>query len=166
MPAEDWVERQIRAAQERGDFHNLPGAGKPIPKRPGGTREWVARKLREENADVTALLPPSLALPKEVADLPVRLAEERSEATVRELVKDLNARIAKAHRDPQVGPPLRIRPARRGGDSRGLARGPLAHAGWFGKDEPVRKCRSLALGSPWFQHYRGAPTILLVSAMR
>lgn len=108
MSAEDWVERQIRAAQERGDFDNLPGTGKPIPKRPGGTMEWVAQKLREENADVTALLPPALALRKEVDELPERLAGERREAAVRAIVKDLNLRIAKAHREPQVGPPLRI----------------------------------------------------------
>jgi len=108
MPVEDWVERQIRMAQERGELDNLPGAGKPIPKGPSGTMEWVARKLRDENADTTALLPVSLALPKEVADLPARLAKERSEQRVRELVADLNARIAKAHREPQVGPPLRI----------------------------------------------------------
>ena len=25
-----WVEQQLRIAQERGDFDNLPGAGKPI----------------------------------------------------------------------------------------------------------------------------------------
>jgi hypothetical protein len=110
MPVEDWVERQIRMAQERGDFDDLPGAGKPLPNRPGGTMEWVARKLREENADTAALLPPSLALPKEIAELPARLAKERSETRVRELVADLNARIAKAHREPQVGPPLRVGP--------------------------------------------------------
>ncbi|MCT2585284.1 DnaJ family domain-containing protein [Actinophytocola gossypii] len=108
MPAEDWVERQIRMAQERGEFDDLPGAGKPIPKRRGGTMEWVARKLREENADTAALLPPSLALPKEVAELPERLAKERSEHRVREIVADLNERIAAAHRAPQVGPPLRV----------------------------------------------------------
>jgi DnaJ homologue, subfamily C, member 28, conserved domain len=28
---ETWVERQIRDAQERGEFENLPGAGKPLP---------------------------------------------------------------------------------------------------------------------------------------
>jgi Domain of unknown function (DUF1992) len=110
MPVEDWVERQIRTAQERGEFDNLPGAGKPIPKRPGGTMEWVAQKLREENVDATALLPLSLALPKEVAELPERLAGERSEATVRSIVADLNERIAKAHREPQAGPPLRVGP--------------------------------------------------------
>ena len=110
MPVEDWVERQIRTAQERGDFDNLPGAGKPIPKRPGGTLEWVAQKLREENVDTTALLPPSLALAKERAELPERLAGERSEAAVREIVADFNARIVKAVREPQAGPPLRVGP--------------------------------------------------------
>jgi len=110
MPAEDWVERQIRQAQERGDFDDLPGAGKPIPKRPGGTLEWVANKLREENIDSTALLPPSLALHKEVENLQERLASERSEQAVRDIVLDLNARIARAHREPPAGPPLRIGP--------------------------------------------------------
>lgn len=108
MPVEDWVERQIRQARERGDLDNLPGAGKPLPRRPGGTMEWIAQKLREENAETTALLPPSLALPKEIDELPARLARERTEGRVREIVADLNARIAKAHREPQVGPPLRV----------------------------------------------------------
>jgi hypothetical protein len=31
MRCEDWIERQIREAQERGAFDDLPGAGKPIP---------------------------------------------------------------------------------------------------------------------------------------
>lgn len=107
---ETWVDRQIRAAEERGDLDNLPGAGKPLPKRPGGTLDWVAQKLRDENVDTTALLPPSLALPKEVHELPERLAKVKTEQRVREIVADLNERIRKAHREPQVGPPLRIGP--------------------------------------------------------
>jgi hypothetical protein len=51
MPVETWVERQIRAAQERGDFDDLPGAGKPLPSRPGGALEWMVQKLRDENLD-------------------------------------------------------------------------------------------------------------------
>jgi len=110
MPVEDWVERQIRTAQERGELDNLPGAGKPLPNRPGGTMEWVAQKLREENHDTSVLLPPSLALPKEVAALPERLQKVRTEREVRRIVADLNDRIAAVHRGPQVGPPLRIGP--------------------------------------------------------
>ncbi len=110
MPVEDWVERQIRTAQERGELDNLPGAGKPLPNRRGGTMEWVAQKLREENHDTSVLLPPSLALPKEVAALPERLKKVNSEREVRAIVEDLNDRITAVHRGPQTGPPLGIGP--------------------------------------------------------
>jgi hypothetical protein len=110
MSAEAWAERQIRMAQERGEMDNLPGAGKPLPKRPDGTMAWVVRKLREENHDTSALLPPSLVLPKEVAALPERLAKVRTEREVRDIVADLNERIVDVHRGPQVGPPLRLGP--------------------------------------------------------
>lgn len=110
MSPEDWVERQIRMAQERGEMDNLPDAGTPLPKRPGGALEWVAQKLREENHDTSVLLPPSLALPKEVAALPARLAKIRTEHEVRDLVADLNKRIVDVHRRPQAGPPLRLGP--------------------------------------------------------
>jgi hypothetical protein len=30
---ESWIEEKIRAAQEQGQFDNLPGAGKPLPDR-------------------------------------------------------------------------------------------------------------------------------------
>lgn len=106
----DWVEFQIRAAQHRGEFDDLPGAGKPIPglDKPHTELDWVAAKLRRENVAIAALLPPSLALAKEVEDLPQRLLAERSEAAVRALVEDLNRRILLAHRRPQEGPPLRV----------------------------------------------------------
>jgi hypothetical protein len=110
MPVEQWVDRQIRMAQERGEMDNLPGAGKPLPNRPGGTMEWVTQKLREENHDTSVLLPPSLRLPKEVAELPARLRKVTTEREVRDIVADLNDRIAAVHRNPQVGPPLRLGP--------------------------------------------------------
>jgi hypothetical protein len=110
MPVGDWVDRQIRAAQERGEFDDLPGAGKPLPKRSGDVLEWVAEKLRAENADTHAVLPPSLALRKELEDLPARLASIRSEAKVREIVADLNRRIKLEILVPREGPPLLVRP--------------------------------------------------------
>lgn len=110
MQPEDWVERQIRQAQARGELDNLPGQGKPLPKRGGDVMDWVAQKLHDENQDVTALLPPSLALPKEVAELPDRLRKVRTEHEVRDIVADLNKRINDVHRRPQVGPPLRLGP--------------------------------------------------------
>jgi len=64
----------------------------------------------EETRGQSALLPPSLALPKEVDALPARLAKVRTEQEVRDIVADLNKRIMDVHRQPQVGPPLRLGP--------------------------------------------------------
>ena len=106
----DWVERQIQDAERRGAFRDLPGAGKPIPgiDRPRGDLDWVADYLRREDVDVAALLPPSLALAKEVEDLPQALRRMRSEREVRDAVTDLNRRIAAARLAPHDGPPMRV----------------------------------------------------------
>ncbi|MDT8911761.1 DUF1992 domain-containing protein [Amycolatopsis sp. PS_44_ISF1] len=107
-----WVDRQIAAAEQRGEFENLPGAGKPLPKPTGrdSATDWVVRRLAEDDLPAIDLLPPSLALPREVQDLPAKLARARTERRVREILEDLNDRIRDAHRRPQVGPPLTVVP--------------------------------------------------------
>ncbi|EMD22517.1 DnaJ family domain-containing protein [Amycolatopsis azurea] len=109
---ESWVDRQISAAAAKGEFDDLPGAGKPLPKNDGKDTAlaWVVNKVRTEGHDVSALLPPSLAIAKELEDLPARLARVRREARVREIVEDLNERIREEHRRPAGGPVLRARP--------------------------------------------------------
>jgi hypothetical protein len=104
---ESWVERQLREARERGSFDGLPGTGKPLPATASDELSWVREKARREDLPVSALLPPALAVAKEVEDLPGRLARERSEARVRALLDDLNRRIDAARRGPQVGPLVR-----------------------------------------------------------
>ena len=105
---ESWVERQIREAIERGEFDNLPGAGKPIPGLTGQDEEnwWVKRFLEREQIPMP--LPTSLALRKEVAELPQTLAVIGEEETVRQIVADLNERIRDSHRRRVDGPPLVI----------------------------------------------------------
>ncbi|UKD51573.1 DUF1992 domain-containing protein [Amycolatopsis sp. FU40] len=107
-----WVDRQIAAAEARGDFEDLPGAGKPLPPPTGrdAATDRMLRSAREGDIDRSAFLPPSLALPREIQDLPGKLAKVRSERKVREIVEDLNDRIRKAHALPQDGPVLRARP--------------------------------------------------------
>jgi Domain of unknown function (DUF1992) len=107
----DWVERQIRTAQADGAFDNLPGAGKPIPgiDRAQHEMDWIAGYLRRENVDVAALLPPALALAKEMEVLPDRLLGLRSESQVRKVIENLNERVGRARLQPQVGPPIRVR---------------------------------------------------------
>ena len=47
---ESWIDYQIREAQERGEFDDLPAAGKPIPDldKPFHEMWWVKDKLRRE----------------------------------------------------------------------------------------------------------------------
>ncbi|GAA1956206.1 DnaJ family domain-containing protein [Amycolatopsis minnesotensis] len=110
MPYESWLDKQVRQAEERGELAGLSGAGKPLAKgRPQTALEWAADLARREGDDTLAMLPPSLALAKEVELLPERAARERSERAVRALVAELNERIVKAYRLPQNGPPMRVR---------------------------------------------------------
>ncbi|MFB9930185.1 DUF1992 domain-containing protein [Amycolatopsis halotolerans] len=107
-----WVDRQIADAEARGDFEDLPGTGKPLPPPTGrdAATDWAIRRAREGDLDRSAFLPPSLAIPREIQDLPGKLAKIRSERKVREIVEDLNDRIRKTHAMPQDGPALRARP--------------------------------------------------------
>ena len=57
-----WVDQQIRRAMARGDFDDLPGAGKPI-RGLGSTHDpdwWVKNLIERER--ITGVLPPALAL--------------------------------------------------------------------------------------------------------
>jgi hypothetical protein len=103
MSSESWVEKQIREAQERGEFDDLPGAGKPLPGMTGHYDEmwWVKEAVRRENLSA---LPPALALRKEAEDLSAGITDARSETAVRDIVADYNARVLDVLRRPQEGP--------------------------------------------------------------
>lgn len=101
MQYESWIDRQIREAQERGEFDNLPGAGQPLHL-DDDPEWWIKAKIARENLE--PLLPTALALRREVEQLPVTLADARTEAEVRERVGDLNARIKESYARPQSGP--------------------------------------------------------------
>src|SRR5574339_584826 len=93
-----WVDLQVRKAMERGEFDNLPGAGKPI-KGLGGTHDpdwWVKNLVERER--ITGVLPPALALRKEDAELDATLDRETTEEGVRRTVADFNRRVVEARR--------------------------------------------------------------------
>jgi hypothetical protein len=100
------VEVAIEQAIRRGDFDDLPGAGKPIPGL-GETSDpdwWIRRKIERER--LTGLGPPALLLRTEYAGLSARLDELRSEADVREHLEDFNRRVIEARRQLLGGPPV------------------------------------------------------------
>lgn len=108
---ESRIDRQIREAQERGDFEDLPGKGKPLSDSGTPLTEdwWLRGYLQRENVGPEAL-PTTLRLQRECEELPARLANESSESRVREIVADLNNRIDAARRGIAEGPPLRVGP--------------------------------------------------------
>jgi hypothetical protein len=100
-----WVDLQVRQAMERGDFDDLPGAGKPIPDL-GATHDpdwWVKRLVEREHITV---LPPALQLRKDDAELEAALDRLGSEREARTFVEDFNARVLRARYTPVDGPPL------------------------------------------------------------
>lgn len=106
MQFENWIDRQIREAMERGAFDNLPGAGQPIEL---DTSEdwWIKAKMRAENLE--AVLPLPLALRREVADIQDAVADCRTEAEVRERCEALNERVRENYRRPDTGPRIIVR---------------------------------------------------------
>jgi len=110
MRPETWVERQIREAQERGDFDDLPGTGKPIPNldRPFTAERWAVDWITREGGDLRGLLPPLLALRRERSELLASLAEIPSEAILRETVADFNRRLLDQYRRPAEGPLIAV----------------------------------------------------------
>lgn len=101
MRTEDWVEAQIRQAQNRGEFDDLAGAGQPLHKLadPHDPDWWVKDFIRREKIETDALLPPSVQLRKEKQALQDKLSVLRTEAEVRDYLQDLNRRILIQIRD-------------------------------------------------------------------
>ena len=106
---ERWIDRQIREATERGEFENLPGAGKPIPDldKPFDEMGWVKRKLQSEGLTYQ---PPSLALRKEAHDALEAASRASSEAEVQQIIENINQRIREANRKGIAGPSIMLVP--------------------------------------------------------
>ena len=101
-----YVDLQIQQAMARGDFDNLPGAGKPI--RGLGTQhdpDWWVKQLVEREK-ITGVLPPALQLRKDDAELDTHLDTLPTAVQVREALEEFNARVLKARYTPVDGPPL------------------------------------------------------------
>ena len=101
-----WVDHQVRHAMQRGDFDDLPGAGKPI-RGLGGTHDpdwWVKGLIEREQ--LSGVAPPAIGLRKEAAELEQRLDRETTEHGVRYVIDDFNQRVVEARRQLMGGPPV------------------------------------------------------------
>jgi hypothetical protein len=104
MDYESAVDKAIREAAERGEFDNLPGAGKPLPMRNTGDPDWWLKELlHREGITGSELLPPAIALRREAESFPESLFDLPDEHAVRRVLDDFNARVAADWRRPDVG---------------------------------------------------------------
>lgn len=102
---ETWVDQTIRQAQRRGDFDNLPGAGKPLPSldNPGDPDWWIRGLIKREKVDLAAALPGPMALRRERETYPESLLHLPDEAAVREVLEDFNDRVIADRKRPHAG---------------------------------------------------------------
>jgi hypothetical protein len=107
---ESWIDKQIRDAAERGEFDNLPGAGRPLPGagQPDDENWWLRGYLRREGVTGETMLPTPLLLRREIEELPATVRRLPSEDRVRASVSALNRRILACLREPsELRVPLR-----------------------------------------------------------
>jgi Domain of unknown function (DUF1992) len=106
---ESWVERQIREAQERGEFDDLAGAGKPIADldRPYDEMWWIRKKFEEDKLSV---LPPALQVRRDLERAREQIDRTGSEQQVRQIIAGINAHIRQTNRTTMHGPPTTVMP--------------------------------------------------------
>jgi Domain of unknown function (DUF1992) len=108
---ESSIDRQLREAQERGEFDNLPGAGKPLPGAGGEyVEDWWVRDWLDREGATADVLPPTLALRREREDLDRYVDRLATEPAVRDHVAALNEQIRKARVGLMDGPPTLLPP--------------------------------------------------------
>jgi hypothetical protein len=107
MSFTSWIDQQISEAQQRGAFDNLPGAGKPLPKRREADdgQAWLREYLRREGVSTDELLPAPLKLRRQIERLAEAAPGMSSEQEVRDVAGELNRRIVAWRRIP-LGPPV------------------------------------------------------------
>jgi Domain of unknown function (DUF1992) len=105
MTFRSWIDQQISEAEERGAFENLPGTGKPLPKRADDENAWLIEWVRREGVSADELLPVPLKLRKQSSRLASTVHEMRSEQEVRDAVAELNYQIVEWRKIP-IGPPI------------------------------------------------------------
>ena len=104
---DSFVERQIREAQETGEFESLAGFGQPCEsmEEPLTENWWRKKKIERERL---SLLPPSLEIKRDVEATLERIHRLANVDGVRRELISLNERIRKANLASVWGPPSTV----------------------------------------------------------
>ncbi|MGP9537945.1 J-domain-containing protein [Brachybacterium sp. AOP43-C2-M15] len=110
------VESAIERAAKRGDFDDLPGAGKPLDLPSTHDPDWwINQRIASGDIDRQALLPVVVLLRKEYEKRDETLAALPSERAAREYAEDFTERV---HQDRRANPfQTMLAPAWEAGDA-------------------------------------------------
>lgn len=100
-PYESAIDRAIREATERGEFDDLPGAGKPLRMRNSGDPDWWLKQLAEREQISPDL---TVSLRREAEGFPESLLDLPTEEAVRVVLDDFNERVKADWMRPRTGP--------------------------------------------------------------
>ncbi len=89
-PLIDLINAKIRAAEENGDFDNLEGAGKPLPKVDDPENVLINRLMKENGA-----VPEFVTLSRELARLREELRETGDRTRRRDIMTEMSMMDAK-----------------------------------------------------------------------
>lgn len=89
-PLIDLINAKIAAAEADGEFDNLPGAGKPLPKEDDPENALLNRVIRENGA-----VPEFVTLSRELERLRVELRDTGDRTKRREIMKEMSLMDAK-----------------------------------------------------------------------
>lgn len=105
MSFTSWIDQQISEAAERGAFDDLPGAGRPLPRREDfDGQAWLADYVRRQGGSIEDTLPTPLRLRKQRELLAASVQEFSSQQEVREAAAELNEQIIEWRKLPQDPP--------------------------------------------------------------
>ncbi len=110
-----WIEGQITQARARGEFENLPGAGKPLADLDKTYNEswWIQSFMAREDA---SWLPETLQVRRDTERVELAISRMSSERAVGEYLTELNVRICRVNTGFAAGPAAHVVPV----DSEGL----------------------------------------------
>ena len=84
-PLIDLINQKIREAEEAGEFENLAGAGKPLPKEDDPENALLNRLVKESGG-----VPEFVTLSRELAKLREELRETGDRTRRQEILKDMS----------------------------------------------------------------------------
>ncbi|HBZ44872.1 MAG TPA: DUF1992 domain-containing protein [Maritimibacter sp.] len=89
-PLMDLISARIAEAEANGEFDNLPGAGKPLPRDDDPENALLRRIIKENNA-----VPPFIALGRELEKLREELKRTADDVSRKDIMKEMSMMEAK-----------------------------------------------------------------------